>query len=346
MSSYRFYKGKNVLITGHTGFVGSWLTLWLTNAGANVTGFSIDTPTKPSHYRYLHIDNDIIDVKGDIRKFEDTYNAVRDANPDIVFHLAAKPILLESYERPLDTCNVNTFGSLNVLESVRKVGGIKALLNVTTDKVYENLGYKKRYKETDRFGGHDVYSASKACSEILTNAYRESFFEDIGVATSRAGNIIGGGDWGEHRLVTDIINAHFDTKKLVLRYPEAIRPWTYLLDVLEGYTSLVEKLYRSPKSISGGWNFSSNSVKTVIEVVKEFDKHIRLGYKVESGKMYEDNVLLLDSTKARTELGWKPRTGFADMIRDTANWYTYFYKKREDIREYSTDMITEFCRRI
>lgn len=340
----RFYKNKSVLVTGHTGFVGSWMTLWLNKAGANVIGLSHNPPSNPYNYKFLKLDNSIHNIKGDVRNLKFVTNIIKDYQPDIIIHLAAQPILLKSYEDPVYTYTTNAIGTLNILEASHKVGVARVILNITSDKVYDNIGIKKKYTEEDRFGGFDPYSSSKACAELITQAYKNSFFSDIGVATARAGNIIGGGDWGIHRLVPDIFNAWKDKKTLTIRHPEGIRPWTYILDVLNGYLLLSEKLYKN-KAYSGGWNFSSEYVKSVISLINEFSKYWNINYTVVPEKKHEDRLLLLDSSKSKKELNWSPKFTFAKTIKETSSWYNIFYgSKGRNILNYSIYQLENFER--
>ena len=216
-----FYKNKQVLVTGHTGFIGSWLTLWLTELGADVIGFSLKPPSNPYHYRFLGLEDKVTNVRGDIRKKDQVLNLIKKHEPEVVFHLAARPILLDSYIDPIDTYITNAIGTLNLLDAIRRTGKTKAILNMTTDKVYENKGTRVAYKEDDKLGGYDPYSSSKACSELITKSYKNSFLSDAGVATVRAGNIIGGGDWGALRLMPDLILSHVNNNTITIRNPSA-----------------------------------------------------------------------------------------------------------------------------
>ena len=342
-----FYKNKRIFITGHNGFVGSWLTLWLDKVGADITGFSLSPPSKPCHYDLLGLDKKINNIRGDVRKVADLTRAIREYEPQIIIHLAAQAILLKSYEDPVGTYSTNFIGTLNVLEAARKSSSTEAILNVTSDKVYENVKSRDPYKEKDKLGGYDPYSSSKACSELVTQAYRNSFLSGIGVATARAGNILGGGDWGAYRLMPDLMNSYLKGNKVIVRNPDAIRPWTYILDVLNGYLVLTEKLYKNPKQYSEGWNFSSPYRKTVIDLIREFTKNYPINYKIIKAKDHEDKVLLLDAAKARKRLNWEPIMGFDETVRDTASWYNYFYKCHDKgIGDYSKQQLRQFEERL
>lgn len=341
----KFFKKKKVLITGHTGFVGSWLTLWLHELGAEITGISLDPPSNPYHYDFLNLKNKINDMRTDVNNAPRIKSIVNDFKPEIIFHLAAQPILLRSYEDPVKTYATNITGTVNVLEALSKEGSAKAFVNITSDKVYANVSKKVYYKEDSKLGGKDPYSSSKACSEIITSSYRSSFLSDIGVATARAGNILGGGDWGAYRIVPNLVVSYINKKTLYLRNPNSIRPWTNILDILNGYLILAERLYRYPKKYSSPWNFSTDYVKKVIDLVNELRKYYPVDYKIKKIKMHEEKILLLDSTKSRKELGWKPLFRFEESVEDTALWYKYFYaNKGRNIYEYSKSQLAKFER--
>ncbi len=340
-----FFKNKRVLITGHTGFKGSWLTLWLDQLGADITGFSLNPPSNPYHYKFLELENKIADVHGDIRKAEDVAKAVRDYEPQMIFHLAAHPILLSSYSDPVDTYMTNTIGSLNVLEAARKFGNVRSFVNVTTDKVYANIGKMDAYKEGEPLGSNDPYSSSKACSELITQTYRQSFLSDTGVTTARAGNVMGGGDWGKYRVIPDLVQSYVHKKEIEIRHPDAIRPWTHVFDILNGYLTLGEMAYERPKEYSGPWNFASGVVKTVEDLVKEFSNHWSIRYRIGKAKLHEDKLLLLNSDKSRKRLKWKPLLDFETSVKMTVDWYAYFYNNTRDkkpISRYSLLQLNNF----
>jgi CDP-glucose 4,6-dehydratase len=334
------------LVTGHTGFIGTWLTLCLAELGADVTGFSLRPPSSPHHYGFLDLDRRITDVRGDIRNKQRVFRLLKECNPDVVFHLAARPILLESYNDPIGTYLTNTMGTLNLLEAVRRHGKTKAFLNMTTDKVYENKGTGAAYNEDDKLGGYDPYSSSKACSELITSAYRNSFLSGMGVATVRAGNIIGGGDWGSQRLVPDIARSYASNSTMTIRHPNYIRPWTYVLDFINGYLRLGERLCDGRGRYSGAWNFSSSDKKTVIDIITEFSKYMPIKYRIrEEKRKHEDSILLLDSRKSRESLGWKPLYSFSDTVRSTASWYRHFYDDHGRPFAYSQTQVSELMER-
>ncbi len=307
---------------------------------ADITGFSMLPPSKPYHYSFIAKKlHNVKDLKGDIRKLNQIEKIVRDYSPEIIIHLAAQPILLKSYDVPYDTYMTNTIGTLNLLEAVRKIGNAKVVLNVTSDKVYMNLGARSKYTETGKLGGSDPYSSSKACSELITHAYRSSFLSGIGIATARSGNIIGGGDWGTYRLMPSLVESSIKGRKIILRNWDAVRPWTYMLDVIKGYTTLIERLYKKPKGYSEEWNFSSDYSKSVMDIVKEFRKHRPLNYALKRNKNHEDKILLLNSGKARKRLGWKPEYTFECMVRETILWYDKFYKNPKSISDVSKGLL-------
>jgi len=319
--------------------------LWLYKLNAKVSGFSLNPPSNPYNYEVLGLKSKITDIRGDIKNYRDLYHTVKKINPEIIIHLAAQPILLKSYDSPIETYETNTIGTLNLLEACRKVNNLKAVLIVTTDKVYKNSGFKKRYREEDALGGFDPYSASKAAAEIIVQSYSNSFFKDqkVGIATARAGNIIGGGDWGPDRIVTDIVKAYKNKSILNLRHPDAVRPWTFILDIISGYLKLMINLYNNPERYSGSWNFGPNYTKTVEDLVIEFQKYLNIRYiKTQDVKMHEDKYLLLDSRKSKINLKWKPLYNFSKMVNETASWYSEFYNNRKKMFNFSLEQIENF----
>ena len=346
----KFYSGKKVLITGSSGFKGAWLSLWLSEYGAEVTGFSMNPPSKPNLFTILNLRKTITEIKGDIRKYSEINNTIKKSKPDIIFHLAAQPILLKSYDLPVDTFATNVMGTVNLLDSAYRQGTASSILNVTTDKCYQNVGRRVAYNEEDKLGGSDPYSASKAASELATVAYSRSFFlkKGIGVSTARAGNIIGGGDWGEYRLVPSMATSFSKGKAVMIRNPNAIRPWQYVLDALNGYLILAMKNYREPEKYSGAWNFGpeQDSIRTVTDFAEQFSNAWGNGkIKIQkSNKNHEDQILLLNSTKARSRLNWKSMLEFEDMVSITAKWYKQYYKN-EDMCEATKKLIKEYVSR-
>ncbi len=328
-----FWRGKRVLVTGHTGFKGSWLVIWLLSMGAEVTGYALEPKTERDNFAAARLSERIKDIRGDIRDRERLQTAFRECQPEIVFHLAAQPLVLTSYEEPYETYEVNVMGTLNVLEAVRFTESVRTAVMITTDKCYENRETMEGYKETDPFGGYDPYSASKACDEILIASYRNSFFppekyeeHQKAVASVRAGNVIGGGDWAENRIIPDCIRALEKGEPVLIRNRYAIRPWQHVLEPLGGYLFLAEQLYKNPQAYSGGWNFGpeSDAVWTVWDVaecvVQNYGKG-SLKDGTQADAKHEAGKLLLNIDKAKTQLGWKPKLDIPTAVRWTVEWY-------------------------
>jgi len=333
--SNRFWQGKKVFITGHTGFKGSWLAFWLQEMGASVTGYALDPPTKPGLFELLKLKSKIKSVHGDVRDLNNLKKHVK--NAEIVFHLAAQPIVLESYKNPVDTYATNVLGTINLLEAFRDHKTLKAIVNVTTDKCYENRENPEiAYKEHEPMGGFDPYSNSKACSELITDSYRKSFYksgEKIGIATARAGNVIGGGDFASDRLIPDCIRGVMKCEKIIVRNPDSTRPWQHVLEPLSGYLMLAESLYKAPKEFSSGWNFGpkEKDAKAVINIIEAFCKFWGndAGYEIRRNPNapHEAGYLRLDSTKAQKKLLWKPRWNSVMAVRKTVEWYKVYQEK-------------------
>jgi len=330
-NNLEFFKSKNILIIGHTGFKGSWLTLWLTELGANVIGYSLEPPTNPSVFEALNLKERITHIIGDVRDEEKLKKVFKMYKPEFVFHLAAQPLVRYSYIAPKYTYEVNIMGTINLLEAVRETDSVKVVIVVTSDKCYENKEWIYGYREIDPIGGYDPYSSSKGCAELIVSAYRRSYFDSLGVALSsaRAGNVIGGGDWQEDRLVPDCIRALSKGEVIKIRNPNAIRPWQYVLEPLSGYLLLGSKMYKDGKRYSSAWNFgpNDNDIITVEEIVKSVIQNWGNGdYKVDtSSQPHEAGLLKLDTSKARIFLGWKPVYNIYETIKKTINWYKYFY---------------------
>ena len=335
-----FFSKKKVLITGHTGFKGSWLTKILTQNNATVLGYSLEA-AKNSHFTMLNMDQEIESVYGDIRDKEKLSSVISEFAPEIVFHLAAQPLVRLSYQDPVATMETNIMGSVNLLDAVRTTDSIRSLVFVTSDKCYENLDWVWGYRENDRLGGRDPYSASKGAAEIVFSSYQRSFFEScraIGSASVRAGNVIGGGDWALDRLIPDCIRAIESEKPLEIRNPSATRPWQHVLEPLSGYLLLAKCLYEDHKKFSGAWNFGPkpDQVRTVIEVAEKIFKEIGRGtvnVTSNSSAMHEANLLQLNCEKAHQVLGWYPKWSVEKTIVETANWYQKFLNKNSIIKE-------------
>jgi CDP-glucose 4,6-dehydratase len=336
-----FFKGRKILVTGHTGFIGSWLTKWLTILDAEICGYSLDPPTQPNLYETLNLSHLIQDVRGDIRNQELLRKTMLDFQPEIVFHLAAQPIVLESYDNPLETFDTNVTGTVNLLNELRKVDSVKVIVVVTSDKAYRNKEWVYPYRENDELGGRDPYSASKSCQDIVVNSFRESYFSHSGVAISsaRAGNIIGGGDWAKFRLVPDLIGGIVSGETVKIRNPDSVRPWQYVLEPISGMLLLAEKMF-GDIGFSDGWNFGPNDQKeiTVKELVDKFVKLWGTGnYEIQNSPIQKEaNFLSLDISKARRKLGWFPKYDFDSALSETVNWYKSYYNNSRDI-----DMLSE-----
>ncbi len=331
------YQGKKVLLTGHTGFKGSWLVCWLQQLGAEVCGYSLPAPTDPAHWNLLKLD--LRSELADIRDFQTLEKTFHEFQPEIVFHLAAQPLVRASYRDPVETWSTNVMGTLNVFEACRKTESVRAVVNVTSDKCYENREWDRGYRENDAMGGYDPYSASKGCSELLTASYRNSYFNNAAfgakhqtlLASCRAGNVIGGGDWAEDRLVPDIMRAVAAGKPVEIRNPHATRPWQHVLEPLGGYLLVGQRLLEGKPEFASGWNFgpddaSDLSVREVVENIKlHWDRiETRLAQAVDAP--HEAHLLKLDCTKARKELGWRPAWNSAKTFEQTVGWYRKFYE--------------------
>lgn len=343
------YNEKKVLITGHNGFKGSWLTLWLSNMGANITGISLDNYQNSKHFEQIKIDINISEKNHDIRDYNAMLKVISELKPDIIFHLAAQPLVRDSYEDPKYTFETNVMGTLNIFQAVRKAGITTKIVNITTDKVYENIEQNIAYKESDPLGGHDPYSSSKACSEIVSASYKKSFFDNGNVllATGRAGNVIGGGDWSKDRLIPDIIRAKIKNEQLEIRCPKSVRPWQHVLDSISGYLRVGQLLLKNNKSAASQWNFgpandSCVSVEEMLSIYKQIHKVDNVVYnKLYDGK-HEAGLLMLDCTKANIELNWTPVWNLNQATEKTARWYSDFIENKsvntyKDLVDYIDD---------
>jgi CDP-glucose 4,6-dehydratase len=343
-----FWREKRVLLTGHTGFKGSWLALWLQSLGVNLVGFSLTPPTTPNLFEIAQIEKGMTSIIGNIGDLGLLQKILKKYQPEILIHMAAQSLVRYSYQEPVKTYATNVMGSVNLLEAVRLNDSVKVLINVTSDKCYANQEMTRGYCETDNLGGHDPYSNSKACAELVTQAYRDSYFREreIGIATVRAGNVIGGGDWGKDRLVPDIIYACINQETILLRYPDALRPWQHVLEALNGYLMLAERLYESPASYSGSWNFGPNeedkSVSWVVNKINQLWKNQSINWILdENSHLPESELLRLDSTKARINLKWKPRWRIEQALNKTVEWYQA-YAAKENMRDKTLLQIKAF----
>lgn len=346
--NFTFWKNKKVFLTGHTGFKGGWLALWLSRMGAKVAGFSNIVPTQPSFFELLNLEKEINSHFGDIRNLESLETVLKEEDPEIVFHLAAQSLVGPSYRAPLETFSTNVMGTANVCEAVRKTPSVKALIVITTDKCYENREWAWGYRESDQLGGNDPYSASKACAELVTTCYRRSFFPGsaVAVATARAGNVIGGGDWAEARLIPDVIRAISSRQSMVIRRPLASRPWQFILEPICGYLLLAEKLLDKPEEFAEAWNFgpSDSSIQSVSHVLSLFEKYWEKPLSIIQQKddlFHETNILKLDSSKARALLGWRPLLSLDKAVDWTARWYKCWLIGR-DMREITFSQLDRY----
>ena len=323
------YAGRRVLITGHTGFKGSWLALWLRELGAELTGIALAPESTPNHWDLLGITLD--DYRIDINNAAAIREAIHLARPDMVFHLAAQPLVRRSYRHPLETWSTNVMGTAHILDALRDIDTVKAIVVVTTDKCYENREWDWGYRESDRLGGYDPYSASKAAVELVAASFRRSFLVNPGapaLATARAGNVIGGGDWSEDRLIPDLVRAANDGRPLEIRSPYATRPWQHVLESLSGYLALGSRLLADGHSRAQAWNFGpeADGNRTVASVLDGLQVYWpEMNWEISTGTQpHEANLLYLDSSKAKTHLGWRPVWSFEQTLASTAQWYRHF----------------------
>lgn len=329
-----FWKDKKVFLTGHTGFKGSWLSLWLQQLGADVTGFALAPTTFPNLFTEASVANGMHSIIGDIRDVQAVQKAMQAQQPDIIIHMAAQPLVRYSYQYPVETYATNVMGTVHVLEAARSLSSVRAIVNVTTDKCYENKEWLWAYRENEPMGGRDPYSNSKGCAELVTAAYRQSFFEQtqVGLASARAGNVIGGGDWSEDRLIPDIMRACLHDTPLTIRYPHAIRPWQHVLEPLSGYLTLAEALFHHPKTFAQGWNFgpAEDDAKPVSWIADHLLKRWGQGMHwslAKDAQPHEATYLKLDCAKAKSLLHWQPRWSLDITLDKIVDWYQAFQRQ-------------------
>jgi len=330
-----FWKGKKVLITGHTGFKGSWLTLWLKLLGAEVCGYALLPESSPNLFENLELEKQVTSIIGDVRRLDVFEKVLNDFKPEIIFHLAAQSLVRKSYREPVETYLTNVIGTVNVLDAVRRGDFVKSVVIITTDKVYENKEWHWAYRENERLGGFDPYSNSKACAELAVAAYRNSFFAESEtlIATARAGNVIGGGDWSEDRLLPDVFRSLIFGEKLEIRNSYSVRPWQHALEPLSGYMKLAEKLYNGEKSFAESWNFGpaeedSKPVGWILEEIKRIWNE-PVNWQIAEGiQPHEARLLKLDSAKAKNELKWSPKLSLDEAVEMTVQWYRGFKDKK------------------
>ena len=350
-----FFKDKKILITGHTGFIGSWLAILLNELGSKLVGYALPPLTKADNFVVSKLEEKLVSIIGDVRDFDKLYSIVKKHQPDIIFHLAAQPIVTNSYLEPKETYDINVGGTVNILETFRRSNYCKLMINCTTDKVYENLEVKRGYREDDRLGGFDPYSSSKACSEIVTSSYRDAFFNSEKsiankfVSSVRCGNVIGGGDWQEHRIIPDCMTAIKENQEIIIRNPTYVRPWQYVLEPIRGFLILTIKMWEKGEKFIGAWNFGPHdksifSVKEIME--KVINNYGKGSYSIETPpnveKFHETKTLLLDSSKSYNLLGWKPEISIDESIQFICDWY-----KEENINyDFNVKLINDYIKLI
>lgn len=348
-----FWADKRVFITGHTGFKGSWLSLWLQKAGATVVGYSLEPPTEPSLFATANVAAGMTSLIGDVRDLEKLQKAIADHQPKIVFHMAAQPLVRYSYQHPVETYATNVMGTVHVLEAIRQTSGVKVVVNITSDKCYENREWVWGYRENEPMGGYDPYSNSKGCAELVASAYRNSFFppseyekHGVALASVRAGNVIGGGDWAGDRLIPDIMRAIMAGESVIIRSPNAIRPWQHVLEPLNGYLTLAENLWESGALYAEGWNFGPNDedARPVSWIVEHLTKMWGEGasWQLDTGiNPHEATYLKLDCSKAKAKLKWMPKLPLEDTLDWIIEWYRA-YLQSADMRQVTEAQIARY----
>lgn len=351
----RAFNGKTVFVTGHTGFIGSWFCLWLRSLGAKIIGYSLKPATKPSLFEILKLEKEITHIIGNVQDLSFLHECMSKHRPDMVFHLAAQPLVRLSYSKPIETFQTNIMGTVNLLESVRKVSSVKTCVIMTSDKCYENRGISYGYKESDPMGGHDPYSASKGATELVTSSYKRSFFDknitshSVAISTIRAGNVIGGGDWADERIVPDCIRSLTSGKSIPIRNPNSVRPWQYVLEPILGIILLVLQMSKNPTKFSQAWNFGpliSDKLTTVTDLVNQIISEWGSGEWIDvsedSNDLHEAELLVLDPTKAVESLGWLPTYSIKEAIHETMSWYKINLEGKTNMKEFSLNQIQNY----
>jgi|TARA_B100001964_G_C14201114_1_gene585850 CDP-glucose 4,6-dehydratase len=348
MLNLKFFKGKKIFITGHTGFKGSWLSYILYLSGAKLAGYSLKPKNKFDNFYLLKLDKKIINCYGDVRNKKKLSYEIKKFKPDIIFHLAAQPLVKESYKNPIYTFSTNILGTLNILETLRELKSVKSAVIITSDKCYKNYEKKSGYSEDDELGGEDPYSASKASAENVFFSYYKSFFKNrskLGLASVRAGNVIGGGDWSQDRIIPDLIKSIIVKKKFTIRSPKSTRPWQHIFDLLNGYLILARKIYKNNK-FNGSWNFGPNkSHVTVIEVISKLIKILRVNKEVfikSDKKIKETGLLSLKTNKSKKNLKWKTKLSLNQSLKIIADWYLCYINDKKSIEKFSKQQIESF----
>lgn len=347
-----FWSDKTVLLTGHTGFKGAWLSLWLTQLGARVVGYSLPPQTEPSLFELAQVANGIDSIEGDIRDLDRLRSVVSKHQPDIVIHMAAQALVRYSYRQPVETYATNVMGTVHLMEVARETESIRVVLNITSDKCYQNNEWVWGYRENEPLGGYDPYSSSKACAELVTSAYRQSYFTGLNPATgaqvgsARAGNVIGGGDWAEDRLIPDAVRAFLQNRPIMIRRPNAVRPWQHVLEPLSGYLLLVERMWEHRSEFDQAWNFGpqgheTRPVQWVIARIIELWGGTASMEVDTSAPLHEAGLLSLDCSKARSILGWAPRLSLDKALEWTVDWYKA-YQRKQDMYAVSLEQINQY----
>ena len=348
------FKNRKVFVTGHTGFIGSWLTQWLCNLGAKVVGYSLKPPTNPSLFEDINLEKKLVHIIGNINDQSKLQKTLQEHSPEFIFHLAAQPLVKTSYDQPVETIQTNIIGTTNLLESIKKTSSVKVCVVVTSDKCYENKEINYAYKETDALGGYDPYSASKAAVEIISSSYRNSFFNPnnftehgVSLATSRIGNVIGGGDWAEDRLVPDIMRSLSKNHEIHIRNPTAVRPWQHVLEAISGLFCLSKKMRDEPTSFAQPWNFGpllDNENLTVSQLNSQIISEWGSGNhsNISGDAHHEANLLMLDSSKAINKLNWYPVYSVKEAISKTVTWYKEYFTNKDQVEKLTQNQISEY----